>query len=143
MKECPCFSNESYETCCQPYHKGKIPKDVQNLMRSRFSAYVLGLAEYIIQTTHSDSTTYQEDKKKWIEDILQFHRDGKLKSLEILDSKQHEEVAFVVFIITIEFKGKINVYTEKSCFLKVQEKWLFRDSLIKDGKCTVEQMNNL
>ena len=40
---CPCGSGQSYTTCCGPWHAGVPAPTAEALMRSRYSAYVLGL----------------------------------------------------------------------------------------------------
>ena len=54
---CPCQKLQTqpklYEACCAPFHKGRAPANCEQLMRSRFSAYVLGLTAYLSQTWHS------------------------------------------------------------------------------------------
>ena len=52
MQTCPCQSQQPYENCCQPYHEqSKQPKTAEQLMRSRYAAYVLQQIDYIIKTT--------------------------------------------------------------------------------------------
>ncbi|MET0302974.1 MAG: YchJ family metal-binding protein, partial [Microbacteriaceae bacterium] len=46
---CPCGSGRSYADCCGPAHAGSAPAPTaEALMRSRFSAYALGLADYVL-----------------------------------------------------------------------------------------------
>ena len=53
---CPCQMQQAnpkaYANCCQVFHDGKPAKTPELLMRSRFSAYVLGLSDYIARTWH-------------------------------------------------------------------------------------------
>ncbi|BBP43572.1 YchJ family protein [Thiosulfativibrio zosterae] len=51
MQLCPCGSNESYQNCCQPYHQGTLwPRTAEALMRSRYSAFALQNADYLLKT---------------------------------------------------------------------------------------------
>lgn len=52
MKQlCPCGSNETYQNCCQPYHLGTFwPRTAEALMRSRYSAFALQNAQYLLKT---------------------------------------------------------------------------------------------
>ncbi len=52
---CPCESGKSYSLCCEPYHQGASTANAEALMRSRYSAYVLDLAQYLLQTWHPDT----------------------------------------------------------------------------------------
>ncbi|WP_139556608.1 YchJ family protein [Methylotetracoccus oryzae] len=51
-QSCPCGSSESYTACCGRYHLGDRPTTAEALMRSRYSAHVLGLHEYLTDTWH-------------------------------------------------------------------------------------------
>jgi SEC-C motif-containing protein len=48
---CPCGSGNLLDACCGHYHAGTPAPDAQTLMRSRYSAYVLGLVDYLVGTT--------------------------------------------------------------------------------------------
>jgi SEC-C motif domain protein len=48
---CPCGSNQAYAECCQPLHNGTPAAGAEQLMRSRYSAYTLGLIDYLVGTT--------------------------------------------------------------------------------------------
>ncbi|MEN1961303.1 YchJ family metal-binding protein [Luteimonas sp. MJ246] len=49
---CPCNANATYEACCKPLHDGAPADTADALMRSRYSAYVLGLRDYVAATWH-------------------------------------------------------------------------------------------
>lgn len=50
---CPCQSGRTYAQCCAPLHRGQAHAgDAQALMRSRYSAYVVGDADYLRATWH-------------------------------------------------------------------------------------------
>jgi SEC-C motif-containing protein len=48
---CPCGGGD-YERCCGRFHQGAVPDHAERLMRSRYSAYVLGLGDYLTATWH-------------------------------------------------------------------------------------------
>src|SRR3990167_7362914 len=48
---CPCGSEHSLSECCGRYHAGTPAPDAERLMRSRYSAYALGLIDYLLRTT--------------------------------------------------------------------------------------------
>lgn len=48
---CPCGSGNLLLACCGPYHEGHPAPCAEALMRSRYSAYVLGLIDYLVATT--------------------------------------------------------------------------------------------
>ncbi len=48
---CPC-GGALYQNCCGRYHQGETPASAVLLMRSRYSAYVLRLDRYLLDTWH-------------------------------------------------------------------------------------------
>ncbi|PRB84509.1 YchJ family protein [Pseudomonas sp. MYb185] len=48
---CPCGDGQPYAECCQPLHEGRPAAHAGRLMRSRYSAYALGLIDYLVATT--------------------------------------------------------------------------------------------
>ncbi|MDD5051697.1 MAG: YchJ family metal-binding protein [Sulfuricurvum sp.] len=118
---CPCHSGKKYKQCCQPYHKGILPSNSLKLMRSRYSAFALGLADYIMATTHPNNPDYTEDREKWITSILDFSHNNQFIGLKINDFIDGENEAFVTFEASLEG----GLLKEKSRFLKVEGKWLY------------------
>lgn len=49
---CPCDPGRNYVECCGRFHAGVPAPDAETLMRSRYSAYVLGLEDYLLATWH-------------------------------------------------------------------------------------------
>ncbi len=53
---CPCGSALPYGTCCAPWLNGwagnRHAPTAEALMRSRYSAYVMGLPDYLLATWH-------------------------------------------------------------------------------------------
>ncbi|MBS7819604.1 YchJ family protein [Wohlfahrtiimonas chitiniclastica] len=53
---CPCQSKLTYAKCCLPFHDGSdYPTNAETLMRSRYSAYVFNLWDYLTLTWHSST----------------------------------------------------------------------------------------
>ncbi|GAB4192688.1 MAG: YchJ family protein [Simkaniaceae bacterium] len=142
MKYCPCGSKKPYPYCCQPYHTGtKLPLTPLDLMRSRYSAYALNIPSYIIETTHPDSPLFQNDPKKWKNDILLFSLTTAFQKLEILDFIPGDEEAFVTFIAHIMQSGEDATFTEKSRFLKEEGRWYYHSGKIKNGIAAKEDFS--
>lgn len=125
---CPCHSGEKYKKCCHPYHKGVNASDALKLMRSRYSAFSLDLAEYIIRTTHPDNPDYTGEREKWSQSIHAFSRANDFKGLKILAFSDGESVAYVTF----EAIFQDGSFTEKSQFFKVEEAWLYKSGEFTD-----------
>jgi SEC-C motif domain protein len=58
---CPCDPKRLYVDCCARLHRGEPAADAEALMRSRYSAYVLGLSEYLLATWHPSTRPRQLD----------------------------------------------------------------------------------
>ncbi len=52
---CHCGKVCIYADCCGRWHAGEPAPDAEALMRSRYSAYVLGLIDYLLATWHPDT----------------------------------------------------------------------------------------
>ena len=88
---CHCGNKESYLQCCGKYHVGNIATNAGQLMRSRYSAYVLGLEDYLLATWHEstrpDSLDFSDAAKtKWL--------GLEIKRSSLIDS-HHSQVEFV------------------------------------------------
>ena len=49
---CPCGTGRAYGACCGPFHDGTPAPTAQALMRSRYTAYVLGRSDHVFRTWH-------------------------------------------------------------------------------------------
>ena len=55
MPPCPCGLSGAYARCCGRYHAGAFHLQAptpEALMRSRYSAYALGVRQYVLDTWH-------------------------------------------------------------------------------------------
>lgn len=121
MKRCICGNKRSFKGCCEPFLQGKSrPRTATQLMRSRYTAYVLGgYAEYLLNTWHPNTVgtlTRAEltpSKYAW-------------KGLEIVESQQTKDTAKVEFKATYtENSGPNQVHHETSAFTRVKGQWLY------------------
>ncbi|MEZ4669590.1 MAG: YchJ family metal-binding protein [Anaerolineae bacterium] len=118
---CPCHSGKPYKTCCQPLHKGAAAATPEALMRSRYSAYALNLADYIIQTTHPDGEHYQADRAAWTREVELFCKNTRFEGLHIMAA--HADM--VTFRATL-FANQRNVsFTEISLFRRHNGRWTY------------------
>ena len=122
---CPCHSGKKYKKCCQKYHKGALPPTAPLLMRSRYSAYAYGHADYIMDTTHPKNSDYTEDKKTWREEILSFGTHTQFLGLRITEITEGEEESFVTF----EAELSSGLLKERSRFLKENGRWYYVDGV--------------
>ncbi len=117
---CPCGSNKPYDDCCRPYHVGLAALSAEALMRSRYSAYVFQLEEYLLQTWHPDTRPER----------LGLENDTQPKWLG-LSVKRHElmgsNAAIVEFVARYKLGGKAEKLHETSSFLKIDDRWFYFD----------------
>lgn len=106
--KCPCHSNLAYALCCEPFHKGALPSTALELMRSRYSAYVLKLIEYIQQT---------ETKPPSRKSLERFCNETTFTGLTILAFTDNA-VKFAVHTTT-------GSWQEESHFIQKEGRWLF------------------
>lgn len=123
---CPCHSGKKYKLCCQPYHKGILPSNAEKLMRSRYSAFALDLAGYIMTTTHSDNSDFTDDTAYWKKSIQHFSQSTRFIGLKIMEFMDGESEAFVTFEANLDS----GILKEKSRFLKENGKWLYESGVI-------------
>lgn len=110
INDCPCGNKDplthivySYSNCCQKLHsQNKTAKNALELMRSRYSAYCLGLASYIIDTTDPTSPLHNENRDEWLLEIEHFCKSNQFLGLTILSTQLEREKRQ-----TVEFEAKI------------------------------------
>jgi SEC-C motif-containing protein len=126
LLQCPCHSGLIYSHCCRKYHLGSPAETAEALMRSRFSAYALGLADYIIDTTHPHHEDSQQDLITRRKNILEFSENTRFDGLKIREfiEKSGDE-AFVTFTAFLTQNDQDARFTEKSRFLKHKDRWLY------------------
>lgn len=119
--KCPCGSRLKYKKCCFVFHDGEDAADALKLMVTRYSAYAAGDSSYIMRTTHPANPDFKSDRAVWAKEIENFCNGTEFLGLEVLDFIEGDEEAFVIF------KAKLSdgVMTEKSRFLKVDNRWLY------------------
>lgn len=122
---CPCNANALYSECCQPYHIDiKLPTTAEQLMRSRYSAYVLKLTDYINNTWHKSTrpniATLKNDQPiQWIKLVIN----------KAWDSNNVNE-AFVDFDAFYEVNSKLERMHEVSRFIYSEQKWFYIDGKV-------------
>lgn len=116
IQPCFCGSNANLSSCCQPYINKEIPvQSAEQLMRSRFSAYAIGDAEYIYDTYAKSSQKAQsvKDIDDWSKSCVWIAL--KIYPMAISDNKATEQfVEFSAFYITNNILCELR---EKSRFI--------------------------
>ncbi len=90
-------------------------------MRSRYSAYSLGLVSYIMKTTHPDGPRYNPDSVLWKREIELFCQNTRFAGLQILAARED----MVTFRATL-FENQHDVsFTEISVFRQHNGHWKY------------------
>ncbi len=128
--QCPCGSHLNYKNCCQKYHDGlEFPENGLLLMRSRYCAYALQKADYIMRTTHPENPSFQKNREQWKQEILHFSRFTEFMGLEIVNFTDGAQESFVTFIAFLKQNGHPVQLKEKSQFVKIGKQWLYREAV--------------
>lgn len=127
---CPCGSNKPFSFCCEAAIEGHQPAlTAEALMRSRYTAFVLGAVDYLISTTapeqrHPDDATLIAEQMKattWTG----------LKIIET-DAGQADQlegmVEFIAHFETLEQKADLH---ERSYFRKQDNHWVYVDGKVE------------
>ncbi len=124
---CPCGSGTLFATCCQPRITGTKPAEApEALMRSRYSAYVTGNADYLIASWHPDCHA-----ENFRASLLEGFANTEWLGLHVIshqDGKQANE-GFVEFAARFREPGlsKIVLIHERSRFIRINEHWYYID----------------
>ncbi|MFT5242993.1 MAG: SEC-C motif-containing protein [Psychroserpens sp.] len=122
--KCYCGNKKTYATCCEVFHlnKGKT-KTAEQLMRSRYSAFVLANGDYLMQTHHSSTRPISEKKEivKWAKSVQWI----KLEILETTRGLENDLEGTVTFNAYFYENGSIELIHEKSAFLKENDTWYY------------------
>lgn len=128
MQLCPCGSRLEFSTCCQKLHAGQAATSALQLMRSRYSAYVVGNIDYIVQTT-----VPAQQSKLDVPAIGAWSRQNQWHGLEIVQhiaqiGKQHAQVEFKAHFTDRNAAGaNEQTHHELSSFVKIGQRWYFLD----------------
>jgi SEC-C motif-containing protein len=79
---CPCGLGEPYDLCCGRFHNGTATAaTAELLMRSRYSAFAVGDAAYLLRTWHRSTRPAQlelDPKQRWLRLEILGHTGGGL-----------------------------------------------------------------
>jgi len=120
---CPCGAAD-YAACCGRYHGGASAPDAAALMRSRYSAYVLGLEAYLLATWHPGTRPavldLAADNAKWLGLEVRKH------------TPESADRATVEFIARYKIGGRAHRLHEISRFVREEGRWFYVDGEFPD-----------
>lgn len=121
---CPCNSGLLYKECCQPLHQHtRVAEDAEKLMRSRYSAFQLGLVDYLLETLHP-SKRHPGEREALQKSISQTEWLG----LKIIDHKEANNLAEVEFVAFYD-DDPLGQLRERSRFSREAGRWFYHDGL--------------
>jgi SEC-C motif-containing protein len=115
---CPCGLGEEYDSCCGRYHRGASAPTAEQLMRSRYTAFALGDAGYLLRTWHPSArprTLKLDPECLW----------NRLAVLETTGGGLFDTAGTVSFRAIYVLEGKRHVLTENSKFVREGKRWLY------------------
>lgn len=125
---CPCGSNNHnkqqtlFAQCCARFIvDATLPQHAVELMRSRYSAYVLGIENYLQSTWHPSTRPAspiidQQDAIKWIKLVVLQHQQS--------DAKNSDN-ATVEFVAHYKIQGRAHKLHEISRFVREGGRWFY------------------
>jgi SEC-C motif-containing protein len=123
MQLCPCDSGKKFLECCDTFIKDiKIPETPEELMRSRYTAYVLADTDYIAKTMKGTAAAGfdVEHAKQWAKQI-------QWQSLKVIRSDFKDTEGMVEFIATYLVNGNKDSIYEISLFYREGKHWFYVD----------------
>lgn len=124
---CPCGNQQEFSHCCEPFLLGNaIPETPEQLMRSRYSAYVCKNADYLINTWHPDSKA-----QNFREEIIKSFESTQWLGLHVISSSyaKNSDEAYVEFSACFidEKADDKQLIHERSRFLRTNTRWYYID----------------
>jgi len=120
---CPCGRNDArgrplpLAQCCGPLHGGEPAPSAERLMRSRYSAFVLGNVPYLLATWHASTrpAELELEPAKWLGLELRHH------------ALNGPEAAEVEFVARFRAGGRAVRQHERSRFVREGGRWFYVD----------------
>ena len=121
LDSCPCGTGKDYAECCGRFISGDaIPETAEQLMRSRYTGFVVRDESYLLATWHPDtrpSRVRADEKQRWL--------GLSIRSTEAGGSDDRTGV--VEFVARFKIDGKGHRIHEISRFEKIDGRWLYLD----------------
>lgn len=115
--KCPCGSGIDFDACCGGLVAGRRKAETaEQLMRSRYTAYVVKNVDYLVRTTHPDSREEGLEKsiRKWMRQVEWI-------KLHVVASTE-DRVEFIAEYLTSSAPGR---HHECSVFKKIDGEWFY------------------
>src|SRR5215467_14823203 len=122
IQTCPCGSGFLFSACCEPIINGaRESETAEELMRARYSAFVTGAIDFIVNSTHSHTR-----KEIDLDFIREWSQGSEWRGLQIFETKEiSDDKALVLFEAQFTQNGKEHSHREKSLFEREDREWRF------------------
>jgi SEC-C motif domain protein len=122
-RRCPCGSGLTLDECCGRLHDGTATAaTAEQLMRSRYSAFVLGGTGYLLETWHPTTrprTLALDDTVRWTGlDVVATTGGGPLETAGTVEFRAHYVAG-----------GSAGVQHEHSRFVRDDGRWRYLDGV--------------
>ncbi|MGH1490308.1 MAG: YchJ family protein [Acidimicrobiales bacterium] len=123
-ENCPCDSGALYTECCGPIHDrdAGLGTRAEQLMRARYSAFVLNNADFLLRSWHPDTRPAElslEPGRSW----------QGLTIVETVGGSGMEQTGIVQFTARFRRGGEDFELHERSSFARVSGKWQYLDGV--------------
>jgi SEC-C motif-containing protein len=115
---CPCGLGDDYGSCCGRLHAGAPARTAESLMRSRYSAFAVGDAGYLLRTWHP----LARPEALTLDPALRWTR---LAVLEADGGGLFDDAGTVRFRAVYVREGKRGVLAETSRFVRQDGLWTY------------------
>lgn len=124
LMSCPCGTQKTYSECCEPAHKNiSSVTTAEQLMRSRYTAFVMANGDYLMDSHHSSTrpTSEKEAIVSWAKSVSWI----RLEVLETTKGGPTDTEGTVSFNALFFENGEVDVIREKSAFVKENGHWSY------------------
>ncbi|MEZ0493369.1 YchJ family protein [Kineococcus sp. TBRC 1896] len=116
---CPCGWGEPLTGCCGRYLAGQDAPTAEALMRSRYTAFVLGDVDHLLRSWHPATRPADLD----LDDDVQWRR---LVVLGTDCGSPFDDAGTVEFEAHYRHAGRRGVQHEESAFSRVEGRWVYQ-----------------
>lgn len=122
--QCPCGSGKPYADCCGAIIEGRIDAPTaESLMRSRYTAFTLANADYLMKSWYSKTRNIKEKEaiRRWAQSVKWV----KLEILSKVAGEESDSTGYVSFRALFMEDGVMDQILEDSFFERENGKWVY------------------
>lgn len=123
---CPCGSGERFGGCCRPLLRGEPAPTAERLMRSRYTAFVVGDARHLSATWHPRTRPHDlplDSAQRWTG----------LEILDVVAGAEGDEEGSVEFRARWRHGSDRGELHERSRFVRRAGRWMYVDGTVHES----------